>query len=141
MKGQAYINGKDVWVTWGVTLYSGAYEALLTPAPMKDYIISSSRLEHGKRIIADSSNAKTDSRDVSFSVFIEGESSDDYLSKYEDFINELCSGMIELQVPKLKRTYKLVYTNCSKYGNYGTKKGKFTLKFMEANTKDRTILQ
>lgn len=140
MKGQAYINNKDIWTTWGVSLLSGAYEELLKPCSMKEYIENKSRLEHGTRLIANSAIAKVDERALSFSIFIEGNSVSDYLLKYESFLEELCKGLIVFKVPTLKRSFKLVYTDCSKYGNYGDTKGKFTLKFREPNPKDREVL-
>lgn len=137
MKGQAYINGKDIWETWGAMLAKGTYEKLLKPTSMKEYITNSSRLEHGVRMIVNSSTAKTESRELQIQVFIEGVSKTDYLEKYSSFVSELEKGSLELKVPELGFTYKLVYTDCSSYGNYGTKMGKFTLKLFEPNTKDR----
>lgn len=138
MKGQAYINGKDIWLTWGAKFWKGTYERLMKPAPMKDYISNSSRLEHGTRILVSESIARTDEREVSIQFLIEGSSESDYLSKYNSFIEELEKGSIELNVPKLSATYKLVYTDCSSYGNYGNRMGKFTVRFKEPNVKDRT---
>ena len=45
MKGQAYINEKDIFVNYGATLIRGAYEALLTPAAAKSYISNESRMQ------------------------------------------------------------------------------------------------
>ena len=137
MKGQAYINGKDIWETWGAILAKGTYEKLLKPSPMKEYISNSSRLEHGIRILANPNIAKTEQRDLQIQFFVEGTSESDYIEKYSSFVSELEKGLIEFNVPKLNAIYKLVYTDCSSYGNYGNKMGKFTVKFIEPNTKDR----
>ena len=72
--------------TFGVTLVRGWREALLTPAPVKNYITNDSRLEHGEAIIASSKYAKLAKRDVSITFFLEGNSQDDYLQKYEVFL-------------------------------------------------------
>lgn len=140
MKGQAYINDKDIFAMWGAVLAKGAHEALLRPAPNKSLIQNKSRLEHGKSIIAKPETSKTDERDVSFSIWICGNSQEDYLKKYKSFIEEITSGLILLYVPILNMTFKLTYLNCSNYGDYGLKKGKLTLKMNEANTKDRELL-
>lgn len=140
MKGQAYINDKDLYSTWGAVLAKGAYEALLKPAPNKSLIQNKSRLEHGKSVITNPDIFKTDERDISFSVWICGVSQEDYLIKYKSFIEEITSGIILLKVPILGLTFKLAYLNCSNYGDYGLKKGKLTLKMNEANTKDREVL-
>lgn len=138
MTGQAEINGKDIWTTWGASLCKGCYEVLLTPSSMKDYIQNESRLEHGVRIIANSQTAKTTARIIQLQFFIEGNTVEEYLSRYNSFLNEITNGVFTFKVYRLNATYKLVYTDCSKYGNYGEKRGKFTLKFIEPNTKDRT---
>lgn len=141
MKGQAYINGKDIWLTWGAKLWKGTYEKLLKPPPMKDYIRNSSRMEHGDRVIANSDVSKTAARELSLQFLIEGSSENDYLVKYTSFVSELEKGALELKIPKLNTTFKLVYIDCSSYGYYGKRMGKFTVKFEEPNTKDRKTLQ
>lgn len=141
MKGQAYIDGVDI-STWGVLLLKGCYEALLKPAPMKDWITNTSRLDDGVEYFAKS--AKINSRSISLSVFIEGKASgnvsaeSDYLNKYQAFIDAISQGVFKLSVPALGLTYKLVYNECSSYGDYGRNKGKFTLKLTEPNPKDRS---
>lgn len=137
MKGQAFINGKDIWLTWKASLCSGSYEQLLKPAPMKEYIANNSRKEHGMRIIANSDNSKTDYRTLSLSLFIEGATQSEYLSNLENFMEEISQGVFSLRVPQLNKMYQLVYTDCSNYGDYGLKKGKFVIKLTEPNIKDR----
>lgn len=66
MKGELYINGKDAYETWGMSLSDTSLSALLTPPPNKDYIESKSRLKHGKSVILD--NVKVDERDVTLQV-------------------------------------------------------------------------
>ena len=126
---------------FGITLVRGWREALLTPAPVKGYVINDSRLEHGQSVIAAPKFAKKDKREVSISFFLEGNSEEDYLQKYEAFLNKIAySGEFCLKVPRLKRVFKLVYTQCSQFGDYGIKKGKFVLKLTEYNPNDREKL-
>ncbi|MBR1730851.1 MAG: hypothetical protein IJ725_00235 [Ruminococcus sp.] len=136
IKNQAYINEVDI-ATYGATLIRGWREALLTPAPAKAPITSTSRLEHGVRVVSNKDNMKLDKRDVQLQVFIEGSSVNEYLGNYEAFLAAITQGEFELRVPELKnRTYKLVYSNCSKYGDYGLIRGIFTLKFTEYKPKE-----
>lgn len=139
MKGQAYINEKDMFTTWGATLAKGAYEALLKPAPNKELIQNKSRLSHGKIVITNKDICKNDERDVTLSIWIHGESQKDYLTKYKSFLNEITSGEILLKIPILDMTFKLTYSNCSSYGDYGLTKGKLTLKLNEPNPKNREV--
>lgn len=127
--------------TFGITLVRGWREALLTPAPIKSYVTNNSRLEHGQSVIATAKYARKDKRDVSISFFLEGNSQEDYLKKYESFLSKIAySGQFCLKVPCLKRVFKFVYSQCSQFGDYGLKKGKFTIKFTESNPNDRIKL-
>lgn len=126
---------------FGITLVKGWREALLTPAPVKDYVINDSRLEHGQSVIATQKYAKKDKRDISITFFLEGKTEEEYLQRYEDFLNKIAySGEFCLKVPQLKRIFKLVYSQCSQFGDYGLKRGKFVLKLTEYNPDDRIKL-
>lgn len=148
MKNDAYIKligeADEAYVdldAFGITLVRGWREALLTPAPVKSYVTNSSRLEDGERIIALPENAKRDKRDVSITFFLEGKTQADYLSKYEGFLNKIAySGQFCLKVPVLNRIFKLVYSQCSQFGDYGLKRGKFTIKLTESNPSDRETI-
>lgn len=140
MKGQAFINDKDIWLTWKASLCKGTYEQLLKPAPMKEYIVNNSRAEHGVRIVANKTNSKIDSRSFSINLYIEGRTQEEYISNVESFMDEISSGLFSFKVPQLNKVYKLVYTDCSNYGDYGLRKGKFVIKLSEPNVKDRTVI-
>lgn len=137
MRGKAYINGADMWDTWGAVLGKGAYESLLTPAPVKESISNKSRIEHGKQVIA--SNMRVDERDLTISVFVCGKTRLDFLLKYKAFVDQLQSGVIALKVTDLKTTYNLLYLSCSSYGDYGQNKAKLILKLNEPNPKNREV--
>ena len=146
MKGQAFIKYpdeddtkyRDLYETYGVTLTRGWREALLKPAAVKDYSKNDSRLEDGIRIIAKKEYAKKKERDIQLSFILEAESETQYLANYEKFLNDIAySGMIYLKVPVMNKVFKVVYTDCQKFGNFGLEKGNFTLKLTEPNPADR----
>lgn len=137
MIGKFYINGKDVFTEFGAVFMKGTYEALLKPVGMKQFITNNSRLEHGVRYVANANTAKTNERNIQLSLFISGSSELDYLSKVAALMNELENGSFTLKVTDLGYVYHLVYSDCASYGDYGRKRGKFTLKLIEPNTKDR----
>lgn len=138
MIGQCYINNQDMFKTWGASLVRGAYEAILTPAPLKAFIENKFRTEHGTRVIPN--NPKIEERTVSISIFIEGKDETDYLQKYESFVQELYKGVIRMRISKLKKEFNFLYDGCTKYGDYGLMKGKFTLKLREPNPDNRINL-
>lgn len=146
MTGQAYIKlqgeddakYRDIYDTYGVTLTRGWREALLKPASVKDYTKNDSRLENGVRLVASAKYAKKKERDIQISCILEGSTENDYLSKYESFLTDIAySGLFFLKVPALNKVFKLVYTDCQKFGDFGLKNGNFTLKFTEPNPADR----
>lgn len=146
MKGQAFIKYqdeddtkyRDLYENYGVTLIRGWREALLKPAAVKDYSKNDSRLEDGIRIIAKKEYAKKKERDILLPFILEAESEKKYLANYEKFLNDIAySGMIYLKVPVINKVFKLVYTDCQKFGDFGLKKGNFTLKLTEPNPADR----
>lgn len=126
----------DLLGTYGVRFVRGAYEALLTPFGMKDYVTNKSRLEHGTRYTATQYN-KRDERTVSIPVILEGTDINDYLTKYEAFLALLAGGMVYLKVPRLSRVFKLVYTKCGNFKFYGLNKATFTIEFKEPDPTDR----
>ena len=97
MERNAFINGRNIWSTWGAELMDGALEAILTPPPVKDYIENDSRLEHGVQITSSPEICKMDSRELSLPFFITGNSQSDYLDKYSSFVSELVKGKIALE--------------------------------------------
>lgn len=147
MKNQAFIRSAeneateewaDLYETYGVTLTRGWREALLKPADVKDYTTNDSRLEHGVRMVATSAYAKKKERNVQIDFLLQGASESDYLQKYEAFLAKMAySGKILLKVPAMGRVFKIIYTDCQKYGDDGEKRGNFTLRFTEPNPEDR----
>lgn len=129
MKGLAKINGKDLWETWKARLERGAYEALLTPAALKPHVENTSRSMHGTQVLV--TNPKLQERDVSLVITIRGKDQAEYLKNYQSFVDELQKGTIRLNVPALNRDFHLIYESCTKFGNYGLKFGKFSLRFRE----------
>lgn len=109
MERNAFINGRNIWSTWGAELMDGALEAILTPPPVKDYIENDSRLEHGIQITSSPEICKMDSRELTLPFFITGNSQSDYLDKYSSFVSELVKGKIALKIPALGKIYNLYY--------------------------------
>lgn len=139
MSGDLIINGKDAWTTWGVCMGDGFLDAIDGFNEMKDYIEDESRLEHGKRIIAD--NAKVASREITLQFTIQGSSENDYRTKKKAFQTELERGTVNIKIPALgAELYRLVYLG--KNVSYGLSLdrcfGKVSSKFCEPNPMDRS---
>lgn len=138
MRGELFINGKDAFDTWGISLTDGSISSLMTPAPQKPLIENKSRNEHGKRVI--NTNPKVDERDLSIQIHLTAKDKEDFFAKYESFCEELAKGVLEIRT-KYQPTvlYRTNYLNCSQYGEFMFGIGKYTLKLNEPNPMNRSL--
>jgi len=138
MLGLAYINDQDIWTKWGARLQRGAYEALLTPAPLKGYVENKSRMINGTQVLVN--NPRVEERSVTFTITIQGRTESEYLQRYHSFVEALQSGWIQLKIPALKLQFNLLYDSCTKFGNHGLRYGKFSLRLREPDPTNRITL-
>jgi len=135
--GDLYINGKDAYSTWGITLDTSGLSALMTPAPMKEIISNSSRLEHGKRVL--NVNPKKDARDVTLTFNIEAYSESNFMSRYASFCSELETGSLIIRTRYQSSVYyRMNYISCSQFSEFRRGVGKFVLKLNEPNPDNRS---
>lgn len=134
-----YINDKDAWINWNAGLLRGSYSNLLAAAPTKAYTSNDMASHDGTQVFV--SDPKVAARDVILTFGIVCESTNDYLAKYTDFIDELQKGFILLKVPKLKTVYKLLFSSSIEL-NAGNDlvSGTVSIRFNEPNPKDRIKL-
>ncbi|WP_298072229.1 hypothetical protein [uncultured Bacteroides sp.] len=136
MKGELYINGKDAYDTWGISMADTSLSALMTPAPNKEYIENKSRLEHGKRVITE--NVKVDERSLSLEIHLTATHKDQFFERYLSFCEELKKGALEIKTSYQKDViYRMIYKSCSQFSQFMQGIGKFTLKLEEFNPENR----
>ena len=137
LKGQLKINGKDAYLTWGVTMDDTSLSALMTPPSVKAYIENNDRTEHGKRVIID--NVRIDSRDITLQLNLTARSEEEFFSRYSSFCDELSKGILDIETSYQKGiVYHCIYQSCSQFSQFMRGIGKFTLKITEFNPKNRT---
>lgn len=131
------INGFDAYRQWGIRMGDGFLDAIFSPEPLKEFIENKSRLNNGKQVVYN--NPKIDERDVTLVFTLEGETPDDYLSKYSAFKTELQKGKIEIKVPALgNQVYRLTYLRSASFGlNIPRTFSKISVKFNEPNPAER----
>lgn len=137
MRGDLFINDKDAYTEWGLSLNPDGVSTLMTPAPNKDIVSNKSRLQHGKRVIND--NPRKDERNLTLVINIRASSVEEFLSRYESFCNELATGELVISTryqPGVK--YYMNYLSCSQFAEYHMGLGKFTLRLNEPNPSKRT---
>lgn len=132
------INGFDAFRQWGVRMDDGFLDAIFAPEPMKEFVENKSRLQNGKQVLYN--NPKIDERDVTLVFTLEGNSPDDYHTKYSAFKTELQKGKVEIKVPALgDQVYRLTYLRSASFGlNISRTFSKISIKFNEPNPTNRT---
>lgn len=138
MIGDIFINSKDAYSTWGVSMGDGFIDAIDSFNELKGFVENESRLENGKRVIT--ANPKIAARQLSLQFTIRGDSEADYRVKKKNFQKELEKGLVTIKIPSLgEEVYKLIYTGKNiAYGmSLNRRFGKVSMKFEEPNPADR----
>lgn len=140
MTGDVTINNIDAFDRYCINLEDGALSALMTPAPMKEFIESKSRVRHGKVIIA--KNPKYDSREITLPFHIVAKSKDEFFRRYQLFCDEVLSaGTFELRTKfQPGVVYRLVYLSCIQFRQFVERMAVFSLKVIEPDTTNRAEL-
>lgn len=137
MTGELFINGKDAYTEYGMSLEDGAISALLTPPSLKEFVENESRIENGKKIIV--GYPVYDARDVSLAFHIVAPTKEAFFAKYQALCAVLQKGIVKIKTKYQADTvYKFVYNSCTQFSQYSFGIAKFTLKLTEANPADRT---
>ena len=136
--GDFYINNKDAYTTWGISMDTSSLSALMTPAPMKEFIENKSRLEHGKRVIT--SDPKIDERNISLTFNLTATSEEQFFSRYNSFCEELATGVLHIRSKYQPNVvYKTIYLSCNQFTQFMRGIAKFSLRLVEPNPTDRSI--
>lgn len=138
MVGELFINGKDAYTTWGISLDDTALSALMTPAPIKDLIENKSRLEHGKRVIT--TNPKIDERTLTLQMNLSAPSRYIFFTRYYSFCAELETGVLNINTmyqPNIM--YRTIYLSCQQFSQFMQGIGKYVLKLNEPNPYNRNL--
>lgn len=139
-KGELYINGKDAYTTWGMSMDNTSLSSLMTPPPMKDYIENKSRIENGKSVITTST--KIDERSLTLVVNISAKNESEFFNRYLSFCEELEKGALNIETKYQSGVvYKTIYISCNQFTQLLRGIAKFSLKLVEPNPKDRSNIQ
>ena len=133
---ELFINGKDAYTTWGISMDDTALSALMTPAPNKEFIENKSRMEHGKRVIT--ADPKKDERDLTLQINLTAPDKDTFFARYDSFCNELDKGILEIKTKYQPNIVcRTIYISCNQFSQFMQGIGKFVLKLNEPNPNNR----
>lgn len=136
MIGELFINDKDAYLEWGVSMDDTSLSALMTPAPNKELIENSSRLNHGKSVITN--GVKKDERNLTLQLNLTAPDKDTFFERYESFCKELDGGVLEIRTKYQSATlYRTIYLSCNQFSQFMQGIGKFVLRLNEPNPMNR----
>jgi hypothetical protein len=139
-KGELFINNRDAYSVWGISMDSSSLSALMTPAPNKEFIENKSRLKNGKQVIT--TNPKVDERNITLTFNMTAKDETEFFERYNSFCQELATGILNIKTkyqPDI--VYRTIYLSCSQFTQFMRGIGRFSLKLVEYNpsTENRTI--
>lgn len=138
MEKELYINGKDAYKEWGISMDTTSLSALMTPAPMKDFPETSSRLEHGKRMITD--YPKLGERNITLTILLTAKDKDEFFKRYAGFCEELATGKLDIRTSfQPGVAYRTIYVSCSQFTQFMRGIASFSLKLTEPNPANRGL--
>ena len=136
LKGQLKINGKDAYLTWGISMDDTSLSALMTPPPVKQYITNDDRIRHGKEYLH--TPVYVESRDLTLQLNLTAKDEEQFFARYASFCDVLAKGVLDIETSYQKGIiYHCVYQSCSQFSQFMRGIGKFVLKITEMNPNNR----
>ena len=140
MTGELFINGKDAYVEWGVSMDTTSLSALMTPAPNKELPENKSRLLNGKEVLLKDGLVKIDERQLTLSINLTARNEEQFFVRYGSFCQELSKGVLNISTKYQPGvTYKTIYKSCNQFSQFMRGIAHFSLRLDEPNPTDRTI--
>lgn len=140
MKGELFINNKDAYTEWGVSMDTSSLSALMTPAGNKALPENKSRLEHGKRVITDASVIKVDERQLTLTINLTARNESDFFTRYNSFCAELAKGTLEIRTKyQPEVVYRTIYVSCNQFSQFMRGIAHFSLRLEEPDPTDRIL--
>lgn len=139
----AYINGTPL-LSIGVHMGDSFLDALLAPAPLKEFTQCDARTRHGVRILT--AAPRYSSRDVSLTFIVCGDTPEELTANRAALLNLFAGITIGVYVPAIMsdtETMWLVYTgkNVTLSTDIGRTVSKVTAKFIEPDPTNRTAAE
>ncbi len=129
------INGKPL-SDYGAEMLAGSYNSLLKPAQLKPWVSNEPVNGNGVQyIIPGTEEIFVAERQVDLLFSVIGDTKEEFISNYRDFITMLQSGELDFYIPDLGRHYYLKYENCTSFEHIALLACKIAVKFSEPDPK------
>ena len=140
------INDHDI-EEFGLTASEGTLNALMKPAPFKKMTSNKNSSTHGSSYISSPDSRYKDERSFALPFYLRGESLIDTQRRLDNLVQFLIDGQMEnsrqtgineVYVPALEKTYRLIYDDTSKFSLFTTDGGVLiSIKFIEFDPSNR----
>lgn len=121
---------------YGAEMLAGSYNSLLKPAQLKPWVSNEPVNGNGVQyIIPKTGEIFVAERQVDLIFSVIGDTKEEFLSNYRNFIALLQSGELDFYIPDLGRHYYLKYENCTSFDHIALLACKVAVKFSEPNPK------
>lgn len=125
------INNKPL-SDYGAEMLAGSYNSLLKPAQLKPFVSNEPVNGNGVQyIIPGTGEIFVAERQVDLLFSVIGDTKEEFISNYRDFIALLQSGKLDFYIPDLGRHYYLKYENCTSFEHIALLACKIAVKFSE----------
>lgn len=141
MKDTLYINGKDAYTTWGVTLAEGALTALMTPPSIKPPVENKGRGADGKQVLGLGSatyRPRLEDRELTLSINLSARDEAEFFERYASLCRELEGGVLDIKTKyQPEVVYHCTYISCAQFSQFMRGIAHFALRLCEPNPRNR----
>lgn len=135
---QLYINEKNAYAEWGITMDGSALSTLMTPPPMKDFVSNNYRVKDGKRVVKN--NPRVDERDITITFNMSAKNETEFLNRYASFCEELATGSLVIRTSFQPGVYyRCTFTSCTQFSEFNRQLASFALKLNEPDPTNRGV--
>lgn len=134
--GQLYINNKDAYTTWGISLSTDGLSALMTPTGIKTMVSDDCRLKNGTDYIVD--NIRVTERSITLPLVMSAPTEKAFFNQHSLFCQELKKVQLNIKTAFQDGVvYRCLYQSCTQYAQYMRGIAKLSLKLVEPNPINR----
>lgn len=145
MNGILFINGKDAYATWGITMDTASLSALMTPPPLKPMVSNKSLAEDGRQVLGINEHSRglyrprIDERTLTLTINMSAQSEAEFMSRYALFCEELRGARLDISTAYQSGVvYHTLYESCQQFSQFMRGIASFSLRLNEYNPKNRT---
>ncbi len=137
-KKELFINDKDAFDEWGISMDMTSLSALMTPPPSKELPENNSRRSNGKKFVSGMPRKVAD-RDLTLTINLSAPDESEFFARYLSFCEELKGGALNIRTKyQPKTTYRCEYLSCNQFTQFMRGIASFSLRLNEPDPTNRS---